>query len=113
MSRFAASFAAGLLSGGGTLQPGNPRAGGILNNMTTILIDPARLADMDWLRQEFDAMAGWIRSSPPATAGQPVQLAGEPERRQQRHERLQWGTGMAEAEWQGIVDAARRAGAQV
>ena len=34
---------AGLLSGGGTLQPGNPRAGGILNNMTTILIDPARL----------------------------------------------------------------------
>lgn len=109
----ACELLAGLLSGGGTLQPGNPRAGGILNNMTTILIDPARLADMDWLRQEFDAMAGWIRSSPPATAGQPVQLAGEPERRQQRHERLQWGTGMAEAEWQGIVDAARRAGAQV
>lgn len=54
---------AGLLSGGGNLQPGNPRAGGILNNMTTILIDPARLADMDWLRQEFDAAwrAGSVR----------------------------------------------------
>src|SRR5438105_866509 len=38
------------LSGGPSIQPGNPRLGGIINNMLSILIDPARFAGVDWFR---------------------------------------------------------------
>ena len=37
----------GGLSGAGTIQPANPRLGGIVNNMVTFLVDPARLAGED------------------------------------------------------------------
>jgi len=36
---------AGALGGGGTIQPGNQRFNGIVNNMLTIVIDPARLVE--------------------------------------------------------------------
>src|SRR5947208_14771771 len=42
---------AGALSGGPTIQPGNPRRGGTVNNMLAVLIDPARLAGVEWLRR--------------------------------------------------------------
>lgn len=100
---------AGLLSGGGTLQPGNPRAGGIVNNLTAVIIDPAAVADTDWLRQEYDAMAAYIRSSPPPAGQPPLQLAGEPERRREAEARSR-GIEMSDNEWAAIVAAARRAG---
>jgi uncharacterized oxidoreductase len=73
----AIEFLAGLLSGGGTLQPDNAREGGIGNNLTAILIDPEAVSDLDWLRAEYDAMAAYIRSSPPPPGQPPVLLAGE------------------------------------
>ncbi len=39
-----AELLAGAMSGGPTIQPGNERRGGTVNNMFTIIVDPARLA---------------------------------------------------------------------
>lgn len=72
---------AGALSGGPTIQPANPRLGGIVNNMCSILIDPARLAGVDWLRREIDGFVEYVKASPPADAGTPVLVPGDPERR--------------------------------
>ncbi|MDC7691381.1 malate/lactate/ureidoglycolate dehydrogenase [Vogesella indigofera] len=105
----AIEFLAGLLSGGGTLQPGNAREGGIVNNLTAILIDPEAVSDLDWLRAEYDAMAAYIRSSPPPPGQPPVLLAGEPER-QREAQRLAAGVEISDNEWAAIVAAARRAG---
>ena len=62
---------AGALSGGPTIQPGNPRMGGVINNMFTVLIDPARFAGVDWLRREIDGFVDYVKASPPADPGRP------------------------------------------
>lgn len=105
----AIEFLAGLLSGGGTLQPGNARLGGIVNNLTAIIIDPEAVADVSWLREEYDAMAAYIRSSPPPAGQPPLMLAGEPER-QCAAEAAQHGVEMSDNEWAAILAAARSAG---
>ena len=105
----AIEFLAGLLSAGGTLQPQNPREGGIVNNLTAILIDPAAVTDLDWLREEYDAMAAYIRSSPAPEGQPPLMLAGEPERIRER-QRLAAGIEISDNEWAAILDAASRAG---
>ncbi|MGL6047345.1 MAG: malate/lactate/ureidoglycolate dehydrogenase [Vogesella sp.] len=105
----AIEFLAGLLSGGGTLQPGNARLGGIVNNLTAIIIDPEAVADVSWLREEYDAMAAYIRSSPPPAGQLPLMLAGEPER-QRAAEAAQQGVEMSDNEWAAILAAARSAG---
>lgn len=76
---FVIELLAGGLSGGGTIQPGTPRRGGIVNNMTTIVIDPARLVEQPWLEHELDALVRYSLETP-ANAHGPVKLPGEPER---------------------------------
>ena len=71
---------AGALSGGPTIQPGNPRLGGTINNMFAVLLDPARLAGVDWLRREIDGFVDYLKASPPADQAAPVLVPGEPER---------------------------------
>lgn len=71
---------AGVLGGGGTIQPGNERLNGIMNNMLAIIIDPGRLVDRTWMQQEIDALIDYIKSSPPATGAESVLIAGDPER---------------------------------
>ncbi len=79
---------AGVLTGGGTIQPGNKRLGGIVNHMSAILIDPQRLVDGHWMRSEIDALVAFMKNTPPEDSQQPVLIAGEPEAlaRQQRSE---------------------------
>ena len=55
------------MSGGGTIQPGNPRRGGVVNNMFAVVVDPARLAGADWLRREIDGFVSYVKASPPWT----------------------------------------------
>jgi uncharacterized oxidoreductase len=71
---------AGGLSGGGTIQPDNPQQKSIINNMFTIVIDPARLVDMTWLRSEIDATVDYVKSARPADPDKPVIVAGDAER---------------------------------
>jgi uncharacterized oxidoreductase len=74
----AAEILAGVMSGNGTIQPGTPRLGSIVNNMFSIVIDPAHLTDTAWANGELDALIAYLKSAP-TQDGTPVLVAGEPE----------------------------------
>lgn len=105
----ATEFLAGLLSGGGTTQPERPRQGGILNQMTAFVVDPAQTGSLPWLQAEYDAMTEYIKSSPAHEGSGPVQMAGEPEARR-RAEHLANGIEFSDNEWNAIRTAALEAG---
>lgn len=108
----ACEFLAGLLSGGGTFQPENPREGAIVNNMTTFVVDPTKLAAKDWFGAEYDAMIDYIRSSPaPFPNDHPILISGEPEIRTAT-QRLANGIDISDNEWQAITDAGVALGMQ-
>ncbi len=99
----------GVLTGGGTMQPENPRSGGIVNNMLTVIIDPARLVDQAWMNAELDAVVAFVKSSRPGKSGGPVLVAGDPERNA-RSERQRNGIPMNDTTWEEIVQAAQQVG---
>lgn len=99
----------GILTGGGTMQPENPRPGGIVNNMLSVIIDPARLVDQTWLNAELDATIEYVKSSRPVKSGGPVLVAGDPERFM-RAERQREGIPMNETTWREIILAAQKVG---
>ncbi len=74
----ACEMLAGALSGFGTIQPQTPRTGGIINNMFSFIVDPARLADPTTTGHEFDELIGYLKSTPTMPGGR-VTIAGEPE----------------------------------
>ena len=100
---------AGGLSGGGTIQPANPRQHSIVNNMFAILVDPARLVDLDWLRSEIDATVEYVRSARPSDRGVPVRVAGDPERAYLA-ERTETGVEIDETAWGEMIAAAEGLG---
>jgi uncharacterized oxidoreductase len=95
---------AGALSGGPTIHPGNPRAGGVINNMFTVLIDPARFAGVDWLRREIDGFLEYVKASPPADPALPVLVPGDPERLA-RAQRTREGIEIDATTWEEILAA--------
>ena len=98
-----AELKSGALSGGGTLQPGNKRLDGIINTMTMIVIDPARLGDADWIKQEVKDMADYTKSSRPADPTKPVLVPGDPERAALKERRAN-GIFVPERTWTGLLD---------
>ncbi|MCW8892447.1 MAG: Ldh family oxidoreductase [Deltaproteobacteria bacterium] len=49
--------------------------------MLTIIIDPRRLVDLEWLHKEIDALTRYALESPQAKdTDELIMLAGEPER---------------------------------
>jgi uncharacterized oxidoreductase len=101
-------FFGGLLSGGGTLQPGNEPQYSIINNFLCVLIDPSKMVDQDWMQSEFDAMVEYTRSSRPADPEAPVLMPGDPERAMQK-ERAE-GIPVDKVTWEQIVEAAEKLG---
>ena len=97
------------LSGGPSIQPGNPRLGGIINNMLSILIDPARFAGVDWFRHEVDGFVDFVKASPPADPKAPVLVPGDPERLA-RETRMREGIEVDATTWGEILDAADTVG---
>jgi uncharacterized oxidoreductase len=100
---------AGALSGGGTIQPENPRRGGIVNNMFSVLVDPARLAGVDWMRREIDGFLGYVKASPAADPAAPVLVPGDPERLA-REARGREGVPLDAATWEAMVAAGEAMG---
>jgi len=100
---------AGALSGGPTIQPGNPRAGGVINNMFAVLVDPARFAGVDWLRREIDGFVEYVKASPPADPAAPVLVPGDPERIA-RAERARSGIEVDATTWEEILAAGEQVG---
>jgi hydroxycarboxylate dehydrogenase B len=103
---FVCEMLAGALCGSGTMQPERQGAGTATNGMLTIVIDPARLIDREWLRNEIAAMTQYILASPPADPGEPVLIPGDPERAN-RAQRLRDGVPIDEETWREIAAAAR------
>jgi len=100
---------AGGLSGGPTIQPGNPRLGGTINNMLAVLIDPARLAGVDWLRREIEGFVEYVKASPPADPAAPVLVPGDPERIA-REARAHTGIDVDATTWEEILLAGEKVG---
>jgi hydroxycarboxylate dehydrogenase B len=72
---------AGALTGGLTTNRDNETAGRLVNNMMSIVFDPAAFCGADEFRAEVTRMAQWVKASPPAVPGGEVLLPGELERR--------------------------------
>jgi hydroxycarboxylate dehydrogenase B len=97
------------LTGGPSIQPGNQRMGGVVNNMFSVLADPRRLAGVDWLRREVDGFIDYVKASPPVDPKLPVLVPGEPERIAQ-DERSRAGFEIDATTWGEILDAAEAVG---
>jgi uncharacterized oxidoreductase len=100
---------AGALTGGRTAQPAHPQAGGIINNMLSLIIDPGVFGDRRRLLEEIAALIGYVKSARPRAGFDEVLVPGEPERRR-RAERLECGIEVDERTWTEIVGAARMLG---
>jgi len=97
------------LTGGPSIQPGNQRMGGVVNNMFSVVIDPGRLAGVDWLRREIDGFLDYVKSSPPVDPKLPVLVPGEPERLAQA-ERGRAGIEIDATTWDEILAGAEAVG---
>ena len=97
-----AEILAGGLSGGGTIQPGNPRRGGVVNNMFAVIVDPVRLAGAEWLRREIDGFVTYVKASPPVDPAAPVLVPGDPERAS-RETRRRTGIPLDPTTWEGVL----------
>jgi uncharacterized oxidoreductase len=100
---------AGALTGGRTIQPGHPRAGGIINNMLSVIVDPEAFGERGRLQDEIAALIGYVKSARPRPGFDEVLVPGEPERRR-RAERLARGIEVDERTWAEIMASARMLG---
>lgn len=100
---------AGALTGGGTCLPEREGREIIVNNMLSILIDPAATADAAFFAREVDAMTAHVKASPPAPGVDAVMVAGDPERKSAA-ERAANGVPIDDTTWQQIVETAGKVG---
>tara|TARA_Y100001968_G_scaffold276326_1_gene270544 strand:- start:325 stop:753 length:429 start_codon:yes stop_codon:yes gene_type:complete len=92
----------GMLSGGGTVQPGNSRKKSIINNMLTILIDPIKLIDLNWMNNEIEEIVKYCKASPSSKKHNPVLVAGDPERHT-KQERRSSGIPLDNETWKQLM----------
>jgi len=71
---------AGALSGGGGHRPAHFNGQVIINNMLSVIIDPAALGDAAAFRAEVEAITDHVTASPPAPGVERVLVPGDPER---------------------------------
>ena len=81
----------------------------VLNGMLTVLIDPAKIADMAAYEREALAFVDWVTASPPREGFDRVRLAGDPER-ESRAKRTKNGVPVDATTWQEILNAANKLG---
>ena len=101
---------AGVLSGGQTCRPETDHEQDtILNNMLSIVFDPARLVDPGFYNAEMDATIAHVKASPPADPALPVLVPGDPERAT-HEERSQGGIPVDDETWRELEAAAASVG---
>lgn len=93
---------------GGPVMHAPPTSRRIVNNMLTLVIDPARLGDAAAMQAQIRQLLDWVQASPPADAAQGVWVAGEAESRARQSRAA--GIAVDAATWQQLADAARRVG---
>ncbi|QHP93156.1 Ldh family oxidoreductase [Burkholderia glumae] len=111
-----AELLAGVLSGGGTIQPGNPRQGAVTNNMFAIVLNPQMDCSSPWRSHEVEAFIEYLLSCPRQPGADPVQYPGEYEarNRQKYHDHIElstpiWASLTRMADELGVVPPAARA----
>jgi L-lactate dehydrogenase len=72
-----AELLAGVLSGGGTIQPENPRGGVATNNLFALVLNPEFDLGLNWEREEVDAFIRYLHETPTAPGVDQVQYPGE------------------------------------
>ena len=105
----ACEILAGIVGGGGTLAPHHPRDGSSRNALFAVTFLPERLGDPAEQRRELEALRAYLTASPPRREGEPVQLAGDPERAA-RAERQAMGLEIPPATVETLLEVAREAG---
>ena len=95
------------MTGGGSIAPQNERLGGIVNNMMSILIDPARFTQTDYLVKEMEQLTEFVTGSAPA-GDLPVILPGDPER--STHAQRSQGIEFDQGNWDSLVEVAQTVG---
>jgi uncharacterized oxidoreductase len=84
-------------------------AGGTVNNMLSVVIDPDALGGREQLWREGAALIAYLKSARPRDGFAEVLLPGEPEQRRRR-QRQALGIEVDERSWADILAAARAAG---
>jgi uncharacterized oxidoreductase len=102
---------AGALTGGLTHSPKTIKdnTGDIVNNMLSIIIDPAKLGGSDVWQQDTQDFVAWVKSSRPQPGTDQVLVPGEPER-MRRADKLAKGVAIDETTWGQLCDTARMVG---
>ena len=75
--------------------------------MFTIVVDPARLVDTEWLRAEIDSTIAYVKSTPSLVHERPILVAGEAERLTEASRRAA-GIEINDEAWEEMQNAAAR-----
>ena len=102
---------AGSLSGGFASHPGSPTAARLVNNMLSLVFDPAAFGGAEAFAEDVARLAASVKSSPPIEAGGRVLLPGEIEE-QTRKDREITGLAIDEETWRQITTTAASLGVE-
>jgi uncharacterized oxidoreductase len=102
---------AGSLSGGFASHPGSPTAARLVNNMLSLVFDPAAFGGAEAFAADVARLAASVKSSPPIEAGGRVLLPGEIEE-QTRKDREITGLAIDEETWRQITTTASSLGVE-
>lgn len=72
---------AGALTNGGAHLPRRDHGRALINNMFSVIADPAAIGDGEYFRDEIAALADHVTSAAPARGAEEVMLPGDPERK--------------------------------
>ena len=103
---------AGSLTGGLASNPRSPTADRLVNNMLSLVFDPAAFWDAGVFEEDVLRLIDWLKATPPITPDGQVLLPGELEEAV-RSERLANGLPIDETTWQSLSNAAASLGVAV
>ena len=96
------------LTGGRTHSPRTIKDGtDIINNMLSIIIDPASMGGIETFEDEVETFITWVKSAKPQPGVAEVLAPGEPERAR-RVDREKNGVPIDTTTWQQLVEVARK-----
>ena len=100
---------AGALTGGRTHSPRTIKTDvhDIINNMLSIIIDPAAMGGTALFEDEVETFFTWVKSARPQPGVEEVLMPGEPERAR-RLDREKNGVPVDRTTWQQLIEVARK-----
>lgn len=100
---------AGSLTGGLASNPRSPTADRLVNNMLSLVFDPAAFGDREAFDEDVRRLIDWAKASPPIAPGDKVRLPGEIEETT-RSERVAQGLPIDDATWRALAATAASLG---